>query len=85
MDDVAAAGHGGQQRVVAAHMGVGEARAALLVQPVGLADRGIDVECEASITGAGTACPGPPQQFTAHRVELADMAPAEASEKRPHG
>ena len=57
---------------------VAVAAGALLGQAVGLADGGIEIIGQGAIAGAS---PGPGQQFPAHPVELADVAPAEAAQE----
>ena len=80
--DLAGVSPGGQQRVVAAHLGVAEARA-LLVVAVDLADRGVDVEHHRPVARAGAHGPGPAQRLARDDVELAEMTEGERAQERP--
>ena len=82
---VAGAGGDGRQRVIAPGAGVAVVAGALLGQAVGLADGRIEVDGEWCVAGSGPSRPGPGQQFPAHPVQLADMAPAEAAQEGPQG
>ena len=55
------------------------------MEPVGLADGGVQVDGERPVAGSTTSGPGPGQQFPAHPVQLADMAPPEAAQEGPQG
>ena len=80
---VAGSGGHGQQRVIASLASVAMVSRPLLGQPVGLADGGVQVDGQRPVAGSGAGGPGPGQQFPAHPVQLADMAPAEAAQERP--
>ena len=54
---------------------------AFLVQSVGLADGGIEVDGEWCVAGSGTGLPCLCQQLAAHPVQLADVAPAKAAQE----
>ena len=82
---VAAAGGGGQQRMIAPLAGVAVVARPLLGQPIGLADGGVQVHGEWRIAGSGPSRPGPGQQLAAHPVQLADMAPPEAAQEGAQG
>ena len=78
-----------KQRVVAADMAVGELRAPVLLQPVGLADRGVHVHDELAgslLLGlrAGSRCIGPLKEMAGDDVELAYMAPGKRAQERAH-
>ena len=75
-----ASGHG-QQRVIAPLAGVTMMASALLGQPVGLADGGVQVDGEWCVAGSRPSCPGTGQQLAAHPVQLADVAPPEAAQE----
>ena len=70
--------------MVAAHTGVAVVEGALLLEAVGLADRRIEVDRQGPGTGTGTRLPGAAEQLAADRVELPDVAPAEAAQERAH-
>jgi hypothetical protein len=74
--NLAGVGSGGQQRVVAADLGVAKARALLLVA-VDLADRGVDVEHDRLVARTGAHGPRPAQRLTGHDVELTEMPEGE--------
>ena len=76
---VSGTGGDGQQRVIAPLAGVAVVAGALLGQAVGLADGGIEVDGQGSVAGSRPSLPGLGQQFPAHPVQLADVAPAEAA------
>ena len=88
---VAGSGGHGQQRVIAPLASVapvsstGQAMVSrpLLGPPVGLADGGVQVDGQRPVAGSGTGGPSPGQQFPAHPVLLADIAPPEAAQERP--
>ena len=82
---VAGAGGHGQQRVIAPLAGIAVVASALLGQPVGLADGGVQVDGEWCVAGSRPSGPGPGQQFPAHPVQLADVAPPEAAQEGPKG
>ena len=82
---VAGAGGDGQQRVIAPGTGVAVVAGALLVQSVGLADGGVQVDGEWCVAGSGPSRPGPGQQLAAHPVQLADVAPPEAAQEGAQG
>ena len=82
---VAGAGGDGQQRVIAPCTGVAVVAGALLVQSVGLADGGVQVNGEWRVAGSGPRLPGPGQQLAAHPVQLTDMAPPEAAQESAQG
>jgi hypothetical protein len=84
-EHVAGPGGNGKQRMVSAHPGVAVVTGALLLQPVGLADRGVEIDGQGLGAGARARRPGAGEQFAAHRVELADMAPAEAAQEGAEG
>jgi hypothetical protein len=74
-----------EQGVVAAHLGVPVVEGTLLLEAVRLADRRVEVEREGRRAGAGAGSPCPGEEVPAHRVELADMAPAEAAQEGAEG
>ena len=82
---VAGTGDDGQQRMIAPLAGVAVVAGPILGQPVGLADGGVQVDDQRSVAGSGTSRPGPRQQFPAHPVQLADMAPPEAAQEGAQG
>ena len=57
----------------------------LLGVSVGLADGGVQVDDQRSVGGSGPSGPGPGQQFPAHPVQLADVAPPEAAQEGSQG
>ena len=65
MHNITGAGDGGDQRVIATHLGVGELRPALLGQPVRLNDRRVDINRHRCVAGA--ARPPPMPARAAHR------------------
>ncbi len=71
----------GDQRVVAAHLGVPEP-GALFGQTVGLADRGVDVHGHRAVARAGPGGPCPAQRLVEDPVELGDMPPGETAQER---
>ena len=77
------AGTDGQQRVIAPLAGVPVAAGALLGQAVGLADGGVEVDGQGRVAGTSAGGPGPGQQFPADPVQLADVAPPEATQEGP--
>ena len=81
MDYLAGVSPGGQQRVVAQHLGVAERRTLLLL-PLDLTDRRVNVENQPAGSGAGAKRPRSPQRLTDHGLELADMTEAERAEER---
>lgn len=85
MHDVAGAGDRdrGDQRVIAANVGVGELRATVFVQSVRLTDRGVDIDDHRAGTGSATRSPRSPQQHASDLVELADVTPCEATQAMP--
>ena len=82
---VAGAGGDGQQRVIAPLAGVAVVARALLDQPVGLADGGVQVDGQRPVAGSGPSGPGPRQQLPAHPVQLTDVAPPEAAQEGAQG
>ena len=84
-EHVTAPGRNREQRVVAAHAGVAVVPGALLRQAIGLADRRVEVDGEWRCAGSRSGRPGPGEQLAGHAVELADVAPAEAAQKRAQG
>ena len=82
---VAGSGGDGQQRVVAPRTGVAVVAGALLVQTVGLADGGVQVNGEWRVAGSCSGLPGPGQQLVAHPVQLADMPPPETAQEGAQG
>ena len=83
MDHIRGARHDRQQRVVAPHVVVGELGATLLLEPVGLADGGVDVDGHRRVARAGARRPRSGQQLARDLVELAGVAPCEAAQERP--
>ncbi len=81
---LAAAGNGGEQRMVAPHAAVAEL-AALLGQPVGLADRGVDVDGHGVPAGPNTRSPGAGQRGASDLVQLADVTPGERAQEGAEG
>src|SRR3989304_1306489 len=73
----------GEQRVVAAHAAVAELPA-LLGEPVGLADRGVDVYGHRFLSGTGARPPGPAQRFARHTIQLAHVTPGDRKSTRPN-
>ncbi len=84
-EHVARAGRHREQGVIAPDVGVAVVEGALLLEPVRLADRRVEVDRERCGTGARTGSPGPGEEVAADGVELADMAPAEAAQERAQG
>ncbi len=82
-EHVAGAGHGGQQRVVAALAVAVDPGRALLVEPVGLAVGRVDVDGHRPWSGPGAGRPRPPQRLLGDLVELAGRAPGERAQERP--
>ena len=70
----AGSGGNGQQRVITSLAGVAMVARAFLGQSVGFADRGVHVDGQRPVAGAGPGGPGPCQQLPAHPIQLADMA-----------
>ena len=81
MHDIAGAGHHREQRVVAAHVVVGELGPTLLGQPVGLADARVHIDGDRPFARAGPRRPRPGQQLAGHLVQLAGVAPGETSQE----
>ena len=67
--------------MIAPRTGVAVVAGALLGQPVGLADGGVQVDGQGPVAGSGSGLPCPCQQLAAHPVQLADMAPAKAAQE----
>ena len=82
---VAGSGGHGQQRVIAPLAGVAMVARPFLGQSVGFADGGVQIDGQRPVHGSTTGGPGPGQQFPAHPVQLADVAPPEAAQKGPQG
>jgi len=57
----------------------------LLLEPVRLADRGVEIDREGLRAGTAARRPGPCEELAGHAVELADVAPAEAAQERAEG
>jgi hypothetical protein len=72
---------GGHQGVVAQDLGVAEGGTGL-VGAGHLADGGVDIDDQSTLTGPGTDSPGSLQHLAHHRFELADMAEGERSQER---
>jgi hypothetical protein len=85
VDHIGGAGHGGEQRVVAPDVVVGEAGAALLGQPVGLNDAGIDIQGDRPVARPRARGPGPPQRLGRDFVQLSGMTPSETAQERADG
>ena len=75
----------GQQRMIASLAGVVVMARSLLAQTVGLADGGVQVDRQRRVSGACPGVPGTRQQFPAHPVQLAHVAPPEAAQECPQG
>ena len=75
-----ASGHG-EERVIAPLAGVIVATGALLAETVGLADGGIKIKGQRSVTGSGASSPSPSQHLPAHPVQLAHVTPPEAAQE----
>ena len=84
-EHVTAPGRNREQRVIAAHARVAVVPGTLLRQAIGLADRRVEVDGEWRCAGSRSGRPGPGEQLAGHAVELADVAPAEAAQKRAQG
>ena len=69
--------------MIAPLTGVVVALRSLLVQPVGLADRGVKVDRQWRVLGSRSCGPGTCKQFTAHTVQLAHRSPPEAAQEGP--
>ena len=78
---VAGSGGDGEERVIAPLASVVVALSALLAQPVGLADGGVQVDGQRIIARSGPSRPGPSQCLPAHPVQLAHVAPPETAQK----
>jgi len=77
---IAGAGGHGQQRVIATLPLAVMLAGSFLGPAIGLAIGGIQVDGQRSVARSATGGPGPRQQFPAHPVQLADMAPPEAAQ-----
>ena len=75
----------GQQRMIASLAGVVVMARSLLAQSVGLADGGVQVDRQRRVSGSCPGVPGTRQQFPAHPVQLAHVAPAETAQEGPQG
>jgi hypothetical protein len=84
-EHVASARGDREERVIAADLAVREPGRALLREPVRLADRGVEIDRERSSTRTRACRPGSREEMPADRVELADVAPAEAAQERAQG
>ena len=84
-EHVARPGGDREQRVVAPHMGIPMVEGAFLLEPVRLADRGIEIDRQGLATRSGAGRPAPGEQLAADPVELPDVTPAEAAQERPEG
>jgi hypothetical protein len=82
---VAGPGDHREQRVVATDLRVPMVEGALVLEPVRLADCRIEVDREGCRPGSRAGSPGPGEEPAADRVELADVAPAEAAQERAQG
>ena len=87
---VSDAGGDSQQPVIAPRVGVAVVAGAhfLLVQSVGLADGGVQVDGQGCVAGSGPSRPGSSrvcQQLAAHAVELTDVAPAKTAQEGAQG
>ena len=85
MDDLGGSGDGCEQRVVATHMGVGEAGGTLLGQTVGLADARVDIDGHRGVPRSRSRCPGSGQHLAGDLVDLTGVAPGEAAQERAKG
>ena len=81
-EHVAGARHGGQQRVVAALAAPVDLGRALLLEPVGLAVGGVDVDGHRPRSGPGASLPRPAQRLPGDLVELAGRAPGKRAQER---
>jgi hypothetical protein len=81
---LAGVGAGGQQRMVAEHLGVAVGRPALGVA-VDLADGGVHIDGDRLLGGAGPSGPRAGEQGLGHAVELADVAEGERAQERADG
>ena len=82
---IAGSGGDSQQRVIAPLAGIAVVACPFLVQSIGLANGGIEVDGQRRVAGSGPSGPGPCQQLPAHPVQLADVAPAEAAQEGAQG
>ncbi len=80
---VASARGDGEERVIAALASIVVALRALLAQPVGLAESGVQVDGQRIIPRPGSSRPGPSQRLPAHPIQLAHVAPPETPQKGP--
>jgi hypothetical protein len=85
VEQVAAAGHGGQQRVVAALAMPVDPGRALLLEPVGLAVGGVDIDGHRPWSRPGTRRPRAGQCESGDLVELPGRAPGERAQERAQG
>jgi len=83
VDDGTGRGFHRVERVVAPDVVIGEAGPTLLGQPVGLVDRGVDVDHNRTVFGTRSSRPGPSEQLARHLVELTNMAPGETAQEDP--
>src|SRR5680860_862237 len=83
--DVAGACDDRDQGMVAAHVVVGEPRATLLLEPVGLTDRGVDIDGEWLVARPCARGPRSFEQLARNHIELAGVTEREASQKGSEG
>ena len=67
--------------MIAPLAGVVVALRTLLDQPKGLADGGVQVDGQRIVARSPSSCPGLGQQFPAHPIQLAHVAPPETPQK----
>ena len=72
----------GEEWVIAPLSGVAVMACALLVQPVGLSDGGIQINGQRLIARTGAEGPGLSQRLTAHPIQLTRVAPPETAQER---
>ena len=83
MDHLSSLGDHGQQRVVAARMEVGEVRPALLLEPIRLDHRRVEVQLHDLSGRPGSHRPGPLMEVLLHCVRLASVTGVNARRKVP--
>ena len=81
VQDLAGAGTGGQQWVVAELLGVAVA-GTLLGVAMDLADEAVDVDHQSRLAGAGARLPRSAKRLVEHAIELADMPEGERAQER---
>jgi len=71
--------------VIAADVGVAVVAGTLLLEPVRLADRRVEIDRQRLAARTRPCRPAPGEQLATDPIELADVAPAEAAQERAEG